>query len=116
MGEIRFTCDPRKMAASRRKQGVSYDEARSVFVDENAKSIDDPDHSAEENRFILLGLSHSLRLLFFVTRIGATMRKSGSFRPGRPIRVSACSTQGDYDDAIELRFLESPEEPVCQAA
>jgi len=51
------------MAANRRKHGVSFDEARSVFLDENAKLIDAPDHSAEESRFILLGLSHRLRLL-----------------------------------------------------
>ena len=38
-------------------------EARSVFADERAKLIDDPDHSEDEDRFVLLGLSSSLRLL-----------------------------------------------------
>jgi uncharacterized DUF497 family protein len=37
-----------------------------VFSDENALLIDDPDHSEEEDRFVLLGLSHSLRLLVVV--------------------------------------------------
>ncbi|MFM7120081.1 MAG: BrnT family toxin, partial [Gammaproteobacteria bacterium] len=42
---------------------MSFDEARSVFVDEGAKLIDDPDHSEDEDRFILLGLSSTLRML-----------------------------------------------------
>lgn len=46
-----------------RKHGVSFEEAKSVFSDEQAKLIDDPDHSEEEDRFILLGLSGLLRVL-----------------------------------------------------
>jgi len=42
---------------------VSFDGAKSVFVDERAKLIDDPDHSEDEDRFVLLGLSSALRLL-----------------------------------------------------
>ena len=41
----------------------SFEEAKSVFYDEDARLINDPDHSEEEDRFILLGLSISLRLL-----------------------------------------------------
>ncbi|MDP1691094.1 MAG: BrnT family toxin [Burkholderiaceae bacterium] len=41
----------------------SFEDAQTGFADENAKLIDDPDHSDEEDRFILLGLSGSLRLL-----------------------------------------------------
>ena len=43
--------------------GVSFDEARAVFFDENAKLIDDPDHSEDEDRFVLLGLSSSLKVV-----------------------------------------------------
>ena len=46
-----------------KKHGVSFEEARSVFVDERAKLIDDPDHSADEDRFVLLGISGVLRML-----------------------------------------------------
>ena len=46
-----------------RKHGVSFEEARTVFFDENAKVINDPDHSESEDRFILLGVSSALRLL-----------------------------------------------------
>ena len=63
MGTIRFEWDERKAAVNAKKHGVSFDEAKSVFVDENAKLIGDPDHSEEEERFVLLGLSSALRLL-----------------------------------------------------
>ena len=60
---LRFNWDNRKAAANVRKHGVSFEEARSVFFDEYARLIDDPDHSEAEARFILLGLSAGLRLL-----------------------------------------------------
>lgn len=63
MTDLRFEWDPAKAAANLKKHGVSFTEARSVFADERAKLIADPDHSNEEDRFILLGLSASLRLL-----------------------------------------------------
>ena len=46
-----------------KKHGISFEEAETVFVDENALLIHDPDHSGEEDRFVLLGLSAKLRML-----------------------------------------------------
>ena len=63
MSSVRFEWDPRKAAANRKKHGVSFEDAQSVFSDERARLIDDPDHSEEEDRFVLLGLSSSIRLL-----------------------------------------------------
>jgi uncharacterized protein len=63
MSNLRFVWDERKAAANEKKHGVSFEEARSVFFDEQARLIDDPDHSEDEERFILLGLSSVLRLL-----------------------------------------------------
>lgn len=63
MTTLRFEWDERKATANRSKHGVSFDEARTVFLDERARLIDDPDHSADEERFIILGLSGALRLL-----------------------------------------------------
>ena len=63
MTELRFEWDDRKAAANEQKHGVSFEEARTVFFDERARLIDDPDHSDDEERFILLGLSSVLRLL-----------------------------------------------------
>lgn len=63
MSTLRFEWDDRKAAANEKKHGVSFEEARTVFFDERARLIDDPDHSEDEARFILLGLSSTLRLL-----------------------------------------------------
>ena len=66
MSALRFEWDPKKAAANLRKHKVSFEDAQTVFSDERALLIDDPDHSEEEDRFVLLGLSHSLRLLVVV--------------------------------------------------
>ena len=66
MENLRFEWDPRKASANARKHGVSFEEAESVFYDEHARLIDDPDHSSDEDRFILLGLSWQLRILVVV--------------------------------------------------
>ena len=63
MSTLRFEWDERKAAANAKKHGVTFEEARSVFVDERSKLIDDPDHSEDEERFVILGLSSALRLL-----------------------------------------------------
>ena len=63
MSNIRFEWDPRKASANEKKHGISFEEARTVFFDENAKLIDDPDHSSDEERFVLLGLSSSLKVV-----------------------------------------------------
>ena len=63
MGDLTFEWDEQKATANLKKHGVSFDEARTVFFDERARLIDDPDHSQHEERFILLGLSSRLRVL-----------------------------------------------------
>ena len=63
MSDLRFEWDPKKAAANLAKHGVSFEEGRTVFADERAKIIVDPDHSDDEDRFLLLGLSLKLRLL-----------------------------------------------------
>ena len=63
MSNIQFEWDSRKAAANLKKHGVSFDQARTVFFDEHAKLINDPDHSDGEDRFVLLGLSSSLKVL-----------------------------------------------------
>jgi uncharacterized protein len=63
MNWLSFTWDTRKNTLNRKKHGISFEEAQTVFVDENALLIDDPDHSIDEDRFVLLGLSARLRIL-----------------------------------------------------
>jgi hypothetical protein len=61
--QLRFEWDDRKSTVNRRKHGVSFEEARTVFFDENALMRPDEDHSEDEDRFVLLGLSARLRTL-----------------------------------------------------
>lgn len=63
MAGIRFEWDQRKNSENRRKHGVSFEEAATVFLDESALLISDPDHSDEEDRFVLLGVSAALKVL-----------------------------------------------------
>jgi uncharacterized protein len=63
MAVVRFEWDPRKSRANKAKHGVSFEEARTAFLDEHARVIPDPQHSDEEDRFVLLGLSVQLRVL-----------------------------------------------------
>ena len=66
MNELSFSWDDRKERDNRRKHGVSFEEAVTAFADENARLKHDPDHSHDEDRFILLGFSAKLRLLVVV--------------------------------------------------
>jgi len=63
MDVLRFHWEARKEKANVRKHGVSFEEARTVFYDEHAVQFFDPDHSEDEDRFILLGMSFKLRTL-----------------------------------------------------
>jgi len=66
MSQIRFEWDPRKAKSNAQKHGVSFEEAQSVFFDEQCLLFEDPQPLHEEERFVLLGLSASLRLLVVV--------------------------------------------------
>jgi uncharacterized protein len=63
VGELGFGWDPKKARSNATKHGVSFEEAQTVFSDENGLLLDDPDHSEREARYLLLGLSSSLRIL-----------------------------------------------------
>ena len=66
MGNIEFAWDRRKARTNLATHGVSFEEAQSVFLDESARLIDDPDHSDEEERFLLLGYSFQARCLIVI--------------------------------------------------
>ena len=63
MGTLSFAWDENKNRINQQKHHVSFEEAKTAFYDENALLIDDPEHSEEEERFILLGMSQSAKLL-----------------------------------------------------
>ena len=60
---IRFEWDPRKDEVNQKKHGVSFEEAQSVFFDDDAIQFYDKDHSDQEERFIMLGMSIQSRML-----------------------------------------------------
>lgn len=57
MSDLEFDWNPRKNKSNTKKHGVSFDDAKAAFYDETAIVYHDPDHSNDEDRFILLGLS-----------------------------------------------------------
>lgn len=63
MEDIRFEWDVAKSQENKRKHGVSFEEAQTVFLDESAIRFFDPGHSADEDRFLMLGISFQLRVL-----------------------------------------------------
>lgn len=66
MHSLRPEWDESKNQANKGKHGISFEEAKTVFYDESARIIHDPDHSHMEDRFILLGLSFNLRILVVI--------------------------------------------------
>src|SRR5262245_45542131 len=64
--QLRFEWDPREARENRAKHGVTFEEALTVFADDAALLIPDPDHSEGEERFVLLGMSSLLRVLVVV--------------------------------------------------
>ena len=63
MKTLKFEWDKKKATLNAKKHGISFEEARTAFYDENAIQFFDPDHSDDEDRFLLLGSSFNLRTL-----------------------------------------------------
>ena len=63
MDMIKFEWDENKNTINKKKHNISFEEAKTVFYDEGALLIDDPEHSEDEERFIILGLSTKANLL-----------------------------------------------------
>jgi len=63
MDDLLFVWDNKKDRANIKKHGISFEEAQTTFYDENATVYYDPDHSEEDDRFILLGMSSRLHIL-----------------------------------------------------
>lgn len=88
MKELRFEWDERKSIENERKHGVSFEEAQTVFYDENAREFFDPDHSQDEDRFIMLGVSVRLRVLVVCH----------CHRRGKSIRIISARKANSYEE------------------
>ncbi len=73
---ISFTWDSNKNKSNINKHGISFEEARSIFLDQNAIEYYDPDHSEDEDRFLMLGLSYHAKILL----VSYTVRKENNNR------------------------------------
>ena len=74
MKPLRFAWDKSKSKANQKKHRVSFEEAQSVFFDDQAIEYYDPDHSESEERFLMLGVSNRVRVLV----VSYTSRKGGT--------------------------------------
>jgi uncharacterized DUF497 family protein len=90
---IRFEWNEAKNRANQRKHDISFEEAQSVFFDDEALEFPDPDHSSDEDRFLLLGRSYRLRILVIchcfrvsesVIRIISARKATPKERRGKP--------------------------------
>lgn len=77
---MQFEWDPAKDQQNQSKHGVSFDEASAVFGDPLAITIDDPDHSSDENRMRTTG--HSDRQRLIIVHIPIMMNELDRQRPG----------------------------------
>jgi len=86
---VKFDWDPKKAAGNLAKHNVSFEEAATVFGDPLSDTFDDPDHSADERRFLIIGHSQLGRLLFVShTDDGETVRIISAREPTRGERES----------------------------
>lgn len=97
MDELRFEWDPNKNILNQKKHKISFEEAQTVFYDDNALLIDDPDHSEEEERFILLGFSHRANILV----VCHCYRHSDSVIRIISARKATKNEERTYNDRIE---------------
>ena len=74
MNDIKFDWDKNKASLNKKKHSVSFEEAMTVFYDDDALEFHDPDHSQEEDRFFMLGLSFRTRVLI----VSHCVREAGS--------------------------------------
>lgn len=96
-----YEWDPAKASASARKHRVSFEEAASIFLDPTALTFSDPDHSAEEDRWMTIGRSARQRVLF-VAHIERNDRSDSSARVWRLVgsndSMKKASTKRRTDD------------------
>jgi uncharacterized DUF497 family protein len=78
---MEFEWDPQKAAKNLRKHKVTFNEAATVFDDPLSVTVTDPDHSAEEDRFIIVGRQANMRIK--PTRFARSLR---SLARGRLMR------------------------------
>lgn len=116
MAELRFEWDPKKNRENRRRHKILFEEAETVFADEHGLLMADPDHSEDEDRFILLGLSANLRLLVVCHTYREKDEMIDSFRPAKRTGQSGPNTTDGGDNEKALRLFPGQTESLRQTA
>jgi uncharacterized DUF497 family protein len=114
MNHMTFEWDDPKNTLNKRKHRISFEEALTVFADDNALLLPDPDHSTEEERFILMGFSATLRCSWFATVTGVARRSSESFRHAKQQSASGPTIPRGGQNEKRVRFFKGDEESFCQ--
>lgn len=114
-GYIDFEWDPHKAELNAGKHAVTFEEAAESFYDPYARIIDDPDHSDNEERFILIGMSMSARVLTVSHCVRGKDRLSASSRRGNRRRTRNASIGGAGNEG-RVRFQRQPPEPLYRAS
>ncbi len=96
MADLRFEWDSGKARSNERKHGVSFKEASTAFADGEGLLMEDPDHSEDEDRFVLLGLSAALRLLVVVH----CLREAGDVIRIISARKADRAEAGQYEERL----------------
>src|SRR4051794_37710524 len=116
MADLHFTWDAAKARANLSKHGISFEEAETVFSDDNAIVLIDPDHSGGEERLLLIGLSAALRVLVVVHCEPGPVRTIRLSRHAEQPELSAASMPRGGNDEKGIRFLEGQAKSLCPAA
>ena len=85
MDTLRFEWDPNKNEINKKKHGLSFEAAKEVFYDEFAILFDDPDHSIEEDRFLIIGSIKSQKIATATTKTASVLSRQG--RQPKPSNV-----------------------------
>jgi len=116
VNQLQFEWDARKAAVNLRQHEVSFEEAKSVFLDEEALLIPDEEHSTEEDRFIIMGFSMQLRILVVCHCYRhRAMSFASSLRERQAERRDINTSNGEQHEK-ELRLFKSGEKPVRETA
>ena len=97
MSKLAFSWDDDKAKQNRKKHKVSFEEASTVFFDENAVEYFDPDHSEDEDRFLMLGISCRLRVLVVCYCL---------WKDGSEIRINSARTTTKKEQRVYIGEIE----------
>ncbi|MGQ0649351.1 MAG: BrnT family toxin [Gemmatimonadaceae bacterium] len=116
MDDLRFDWDPGKARENRRKHGITFEEAQTVFADDHAILFPEIAHSGDDECFYLPGLSARLRQLVVIHCYREAAHPFASSRPVPPLQLSVPSMArgGPYETIA--RLLEGPSQSLRREA